>query len=261
MLKILKNNIDYSRKLENYLSDSVIFDLDDWLYIGYYKKFSSVYIELKNESTDDFELMAEVFNGSWTSLNLNDETNGLKRSGFLSWDKSTGWTSTDSVNGENIYFIRIKTNSTLPSLEVFGINLVFANDTDLREDYPDIYNYLPENSQSFIAYHQAARNYILTYLRNKGKTVVAQNKYKMLDQFDLHDFNEVRQAAKYLALSNIFFNESDQVDDKWYQKAVGFKHKYSEAINMKFLSIDDNDNGTQENSETQAIQFINVMRL
>lgn len=260
MLKILKNNNDYSKKLENYLSDSVVIDLDDWLYIGYYKKISSIYIELRNENETETNLMAEVFNSSWMSLSINDETNNLKRSGFISWDKSQPWNET-TVDGNKLFFIRIKPSDIIENLEIKGINLVFANDTDLKEDYPDIFNYLPENSDSFISYHQSARNYILTYMRNKGKTIKAKNQFKMLDQFDLHDFNEVRQAAKYLALANIFFNESDQVDDKWYQKAVGFKTKYAEAINIKFLSIDENDNGIQESNEAQSIQHIQILRL
>ena len=83
----------------------------------------------------------------------------------------------------------------------------------------------------------------------------------MLDQFDLHNFDEVRQAAKYLALANIFYNESDSVDDKWKQKADGFMDKYSKAISLNFLSIDDNDDGVEQSSESNAIQFIKVERL
>ena len=83
----------------------------------------------------------------------------------------------------------------------------------------------------------------------------------MLDQFDLHNFDEVRQASKYLALANIFFNESDAVDDKWQQKGDGFLRKYADAINLNFLSIDENDDGTMQNSESNSVQFIKVLRL
>ena len=59
----------------------------------------------------------------------------------------------------------------------------------------------------------------------------------------------------------IFFNESDQVEDKWYQKAKDFDRLYSESIESDFLSIDENDDGKISSSEAQKIQYITVQRL
>lgn len=262
MLKIYKGSDDLSLKLENYLVDSVTLDLSagETIDVGYYKPISDLYIELKQVTPVLNSLKVEVFNGSWTSLSIHDRTDGLNRSGFVRWTKDVGEKQT-TLHSQELNWYRISLHEDVTGLEIKGINLVFADDADLKESYPDIGEYLPQNSDSFIAYHQEARNFILTYLRNKGKTVYQKNKYKMLDQFDLHNFDEVRQAAKYLALANIFYNESDSVDDKWKQKGDAFKGKYSEAINLNFLSIDENDDGIQQNVESNAVQFIRIQRL
>jgi hypothetical protein len=264
MLTVFKGTENLSQALENYLTDSktLSFATGDFLYVGYRKPFSDIYLELKPLAIVANSLSVDYFDGSWTSLNFHDLTNSLNRSGFIRWDKTLveDWQKS-VVQGQELYWIRLYVTNAVTNLEVKGINLVFADDQDLREGYPDVMEYLPEGSVSFIAYHQEARNYILTHLRNKGKTIQQQNKYKLLDQFDLHNFDEIRQAAKYLALSNIFANESDSVDDKWKQKSDGFFRKYSEAINLNFLSIDENDNGKVENNESNAVQYIRVMRL
>lgn len=261
MLKLIYKNSDYSKILENYLGSGLTIDFDDWIYIGYYKQVSAIYFDFKKHPTHSGLFQGEYYNGSsWVSLNANDETFNFASSGFITWNKPADWK--DSViQGNNLYFIRIKSSEELNNFKIHGINMVFSNDIDLIESYPDIKSYTPEGSESFIAYHQEARNFILTYLKNKGKTVYSKNKYKMLDQFDLHDFTEVRQASKYLALANIFYNESDALDDKWKQKADGFFQKYSQAINLNFLSIDENDDGIAQVTESNSVQYITISRL
>lgn len=264
MLTIIKGSSDLSQALENYLTDveALDFSSGETLDIGFRKPFSDLFIELKPTTVVANVLQAEYFNGSWTSLSITDRTKGFNRSGFVKWDKSEieDWEAV-TLHGKELYWVRVSLQNDITDLEFSGINIVFSDDNDLKEGYPDIMEFLPENSQSFIAYHQEARNHILTYLRNKGKTISQQQRYKLLDQFDLHNVEEVRQAAKYLALSNIFYNESDVVGDKWFQKAEGFKSKYGEAINLYSLSIDENDNGKEENSESNAIQYIRIQRL
>lgn len=252
MLKIYAKNTDISIDCENYLDDSVEIEFlaSDKIEIGYYKPFGALYIDLKNGEPASVSF----------SEPLRDETRNLSRSGFLKWDKNRKTWQKEERYGHNLYWFDIVFDDTA-ELEINGINLVFSNDADLKEVYPSISNFLPKGAQSFIAYHQEARNFILTHMRNKGKTVRSQEQYKMLDQFDLHDFNEVRQAAKYLALSNIFFNESDSTDDKWYQRARDFYAMYAASININFLSIDENDDGRKTPNETQSLQYIEVRRL
>lgn len=263
MLEIFKGSENLSLKLSNYLSDAatVSFAGGDSIDVGYYKPISDLYIDLKLPTTEtENSLSVEAYNGAWQPVSVEDRSNGFNRPGFIRWIKTEDQKKV-LLHGKELYWYKLTLENAVSDVEINGLNLIFADDNDLKESYPDIVEYLPEGKESFITYHQEARNYIISNLRNKGKTIRQQSRYKMLDQFDLHNFDEVRQAAKYLALANIFFNESDAVDDKWKQKADGFWNKYSEAINLSFLSIDENDDGVQQANEQSAIQFIKVQRL
>lgn len=264
MLKILINAVDNSLRLSNYLTNSISIPLttSDYIYVGYYKQISDLYIEL-NQTVPmvDNELEIEYFNGAWVATEIVDSTYGLTQSGYLKLQKKDDAIKT-TVSGSDQYWVRIRIkDNNIADIELNGINLVFSDDNDLKEAYNSINEFLIDDLVSFIGYHQEARNFILTYLRNKGKTIKAQQAYKLLDQFDLHNFEEIRQASKYLTLSNIFAEQSDNVDDKWYQKSRDFKIKYNEAINIFRLSIDDNDNGKEEPVEKQAIQYVEILRL
>lgn len=264
MLKIYKNSTDLSLFLNNYVSESYTEDFltTDFFYVGYYKPINCLYFELDSHSTMN-NLVIEYWDGSgWTTLEKEDNTFGLKKSGFVKWERNIEDQTESMIFSSTQYWYRfsVVTNDIL-NLNVHGINMVFSDDNDLVESYPDIMEYLPEGKSSFIAYHQSARNFILTYLRNKGKTIKARNAYKMIDQFDLHDHEEVRQASKYKALAMIFYNESDNVEDKWYQKAKDFDQLYGNSIDLNFLSIDEDDDGKVESSEKQSVQYIMVQRL
>jgi len=267
MLKILKNGKDYSLLLENFINGEFTEDLnpDEFFYIGYYKPINSIYIELVPNDEEN-SVNVEYFDGSsFTKVDkesLIDKTFGLSRSGFISWARNIDNQVKNEVNGIELYWYRINIDAqSIKNFTVKGINLVFSDDNDLKECYPGIMEYLPEGSNTFISFHVAARNQILTYLRNKGKKIYGKDTTKMLDQFDLHNYEEVKQASKYKTLANIFFNESDNVDDKWYQKAKDFEKLYSDSINLNFLSIDENDDGKEEVRETQALQYIRIKRL
>jgi hypothetical protein len=264
MLKIYKNSLDLSLKLQNFVTESFMEDfiMGDSLYVGYYKPINSLFIEIDSHTTEN-NLVTEYWNGStWDALDVKDRTFGLKKSGFVTWERNISDQAKTTIFSNELYWYKFSIDSNdILDFKIYGINLVFSDDSDLLESYPDIMGYLPEGKNSFIGYHQSARNYILTYLRNKGKTIKARDQYKMIDQFDLHDHEEVRQASKYKALAMIFYNESDQIEDKWYQKARDFDRLYGESIDLNFLSIDENDDGQIEASEKQSIQYIRIQRL
>lgn len=265
MLKIFKDSLDISLEMESYVTDSVTLSLltTETIDIGYFKPINSIYFDIKPHLTGN-NLALEFWDGSaWLEITeRTDKTLGLKRSGFVSWKRNIDIQQASLLHGSTLYWYRIRVGANdITALELKGVNLVFADDYDLLESYPDIMEYLPDGADSFIAYHQSARNFILTYLRNKGKNVESYGVFKMMDQFDLHNYEEVRQAAKYKALAMIFFNESDSVDDKWYQKAKDFDALYGSSIDMSFLSIDKNNDGKSDATESQAIQFIVVQRL
>lgn len=268
MLKIIINNttspeFDASLYLDNYVngSYSTVVSAPTTIDIGYYKPINALYFEFI-QSLPAGTLEVYYFNGTTLApLAINDKTFKFSRPGFVTWDRNT-LVKKSTLLGEEAYYYRfVVSNYATVTLILKAINLVFSDDTDLLESYPDIMEYLPENATSFISYHQSSRNSILTYLRNKGKSVTNLGVRKMLDQFDLHQYEEVRQASKYKTLASIFYNESDNVDDKWYQKAKDFDRMYGESINLNFLSIDENDDGKEEDFEKQSIQYLKIQRL
>jgi hypothetical protein len=264
MLKIFKNITELTLLLENYIAEGYTspFTTSDYFYVGYYKPINSLYLELTAQNQVN-DLIIQYWNGSsWVNISIVDKTFGLKKSGYVQWERNIDGIKENMVNGHSLFWYRISiSTNNIASLALKGINLVFSDDNDLKESYPDIMNYLPEGATSFIAYHQSARNVILTHMRNKGKSVENLGVTKMLDQFDLHHYEEVRQASKYKALASIFYNESDNVDDKWYQKAKDFDKLYGDSINLNFLSLDTNDDGKEEAYEKQTIQYIKIQRL
>jgi len=264
MLKIFKGSEDISLKLENYIVDEFSGDLltSETLDFGFYKPINSLFIEMVSQATDN-ALEIEFWNGSsWSAIEIIDKTLGLNRSGFISWDRNIETQKENALHGKILFWYRLRVlTNDIPALELKGINLVFSDDTDLKSAYPDVMEYLHDGQTSFISYHQSARDFIINYLRNKGKTVSKYGVYKMLDQFDLHNYEEMKQASKYKAMAMIFFNESDAVDDKWYQKAKDFDRLYGEAISMDFLSIDANNDGKVDVFENQSVQYVKIQRL
>jgi hypothetical protein len=263
MLSIIKGTKELTIILESYIGDIFTEDLltSESIDIGFFKPINSIYIELKSQNAENV-LSLEYFDGSnYSPVNIVDRTLGLSRSGFVKWERNLENQKQSLLHGKTLYWYKLKISTNdIPALELRGLNLVFSDDNNLKETYPDVMEYVGDSS-TFISYHQSARNFILTYLRNKGKTVSKYGVYKMLDHFDLHDYEEVQQAAKYKALAMIFFNESDIRDDKWYQKAKDFDALYAESIDLNFLSLDLNNDGKIDESETQRIQFIQIQRL
>lgn len=264
MLKIFKGTKDLSITLENYISGEFTedFTTSEFFHIGYFKPIDALYIELLAQNEEN-NLILEYFDGtSWVAISTIDKTLGLKKSGFITWNRNIDNQVKNTFNGQELYWYRLSVDTNnITAFSVKGINLVFSDDNDLKESYPGIMEYMPDGASSFISFHLSARNQILTYLRNKGKSVSTLGVKKILDQFDLHNYEEVRQASKYKALATIFFNESDNVDDKWYQKAKDFDRLYSESINLNFLSIDENNDGKEEPDEVQALQYVKIQRL
>lgn len=264
MLKIFKGTVDLSLILENFISDTFTedFTTSEYFHIGYYKPIDALYLELVAQNEEN-NIVLEYYNGStWTQIDVKDKTFGLKKSGFITWNRNIDNQAKTSINAVEAYWYRLSIDANdITDLSMKGINLVFSDDNDLKESYPGIMEYLPDGATTFIGFHLSARNQILTYLRNKGKSVTTLGVNKMLDQFDLHNYEEVRQASKYKTLATIFYNESDTVDDKWYQKAKDFDRLYGESINVNFLSLDENNDGKEEPIETQALQYIKIQRL
>ncbi len=265
-LKVLYNLTDITNEVENYLVDTYPLTLlaGDEINVGYYKPINSLFLELNTANTNTSNTKVYYYNGtSYVTTVISDETRGLIRSGFISWDRNLTNDSESIIGTETMYWYKIKVDADTSAMVLAGLNLVFSSDSDLTEEYPSIMEMLPEGKQSFIGFQVASRKDIISYFKAQGKLISsgkAELSTKLVDQFDLLNYEEVRDASRFLTLSKIFYWLSDSVDDKWQQKAKMFESKYGDKISLVNLSLDKNDDGKAENNEVNAIQFVTIVR-
>lgn len=245
---------DHTDSASDYIRDDfsmTLVSLEDYVYIGYYKPFNSVYVEFSTANVNSNDFALEYYDGTtWTTLELDDDTKGWTRSGFMHWDKSD--MNEVEINSTTKYYIRMKPDSDHSATTLSGLNLVFSDDNQLKQEFFEIdnANLLPSGQSSHINSHVASRNTIIQMLRNQGyiKTNSSTGQ-ENIDQFDLHDVFEIRQAATYMALSKIFFNLSDSVDDNWWAKYKEYQDKFEGMFALAKLTLDQDDDGNEDSEE------------
>jgi hypothetical protein len=225
---------------------------EDKLYIGLHKPFNSLFVELVTPNVTANSFTVELWNGTmWASVATSDETKGWTRSGFMLWD-SEGMEST-AVNTITKYYIRLTPSVNHSATVLRGINLVFSDDNAMKSEFFEISNsnILPAGEVSHIGTHVASRNYIIHQLRNHYTKTDSAGVVEKINQFDLFDVFEVREAATFLSLAKIFFNLSDNQEDHWWLKYREYQDKYEQKMIMARMTIDQNDDGIADSSEKQ----------
>lgn len=267
-LEIYFNTTKISDRVENFMDDAydiATFTKDsDFIYVGYEKPINSLYFEAYQAAPVRNQALIEYFNGSWTSVgDFRDDSNGLERPGFMIWNRDLTNQVKNTYEGKSLFWYRISLKTVdAEDLSIKGINLVFSDDRDLQSEYPSINDHKGD-LRSFVGFHQAARDEILTDIRNRGKTVKKEDQfYKKIDQFDLMDFEEVRQASKFKALEKLFFWLSDANDDRYGGRMAYYKRKYEDAKQQAFLTLDSNNDGKVDIEEQKegAYQTLRIIR-
>ncbi len=199
---------------------------------------------------------------AWTAFALGvEDTKAFMRSGFIKWEPliqegtTADWGLKD-VNGSSLYWVRLKVADTITAAtRVNGINIVFADDNDLKREEFGILEYLPKDSagvraSTFILAHVAARETILQRLRNSGKIkVVPSGTPEDLDEWDLFRSQQIRQAAVFGALAKIYFQASDSQEDIYWIKYKEYTSQLAAALNLFLLSYDQDDDGLESAAE------------
>lgn len=254
---------DYTEQAADFMRDEFTAELsatEDYLYIGFYKPISGVYIQFKTPNTNANEFSFEVYDGtSWVAADLTDESLGFTRSGFLFWDRAL--LNAVEVDSVEKYWVRLRPSADHSATEYRAINIVFSDDTLLKQEFYEIDNnqILPPNETSHISSHVSVRNRIIQKLRNSGYDKYRggdplQPRKKKIDQWDLLDIFEFRQAATYMALEKIFFNIADGPDDAWWQKYLEYKMLGEEQFALALASIDQDDDGEEDTDEVQQVK-------
>lgn len=241
---------DYTNDAVNYLADNftITHAASDYLYIGLEKPFNAVFIEMKIANVNNSNMIVEQYNGtSWVSVEHTDETRGLKRSAFLRWEKADMEPAT--INSKEAYYIRISFSADTSAIEYKGINIIFSDDAQLKQEFFEIDQLRPSGENSFISKHVSAKNEILDRLKQRGTVKTVNSKEDDVNAFDLHDIHEIRQAATYMALAKIFFNLSDNIQDHWWAKYLTFQQKAESALQLFQIEIDSNNDGLNNESD------------
>lgn len=155
-----------------------------------------------------------------------------------------------------------------------GMNIVYSDDTDLKSEVRVLDDYLATGDSSFISYHVAARNEIVQSLRNGGY-IKEQDptaafapflefnniKRENLNKWDVFDLGEIRQASKYLTLAKIFFDVSENVDDKHYQRYRDYEGMYGAAFKLFYISLDLDNDGNEDQDEMLMLNDVTVTKV
>ena len=248
---------DITYKMREFQRDIITESLEttDYLYVGYDKPINCFYINL-NSSLIESSMNMEYYNGSsWVSLDgLEEDTIGLSRSGFIRWNREQINQTIHTIDNSNKYWYRLSCNSVRTNLILAGINLIFSNDYDLLMEQP--YITMTEflgGQTSHILIHNSVKNEIIQYFRTKDYYKTDSNGLKQdINIWDLLEIDEVKQAAILLAISKIYFNQSDAKGDVWESKAYEYRARYTKIIEAGSLSIDFNDNGKKDIDENKT---------
>lgn len=252
---------NYSNESHDYSRDTATITLTTttgFIYIGFKKPINSLYIDFTTANTNAATTTLEYWNGTtWTAVgNLMDDSKGLTRSGFITWDRQT-LANVDvqkAVNSITKNWVRLSLSATTSAMVINGISNILADDQDLKQEVPEIAdtNHLAGKT-SHILTHVAVRNQIIQDLRNKNYNVTnpTTGLVEDLTLWDILDINQLKQAAIFLALSKIYYNFSDRIDDIYGVKSIYYKDQYKAAIALSKLSLDSYSDGVANSAETQ----------
>lgn len=256
---------DYSVILNDYQRDELDLTMPsgDFIYLGLYKPFNTLYWEFLEPSTDATTLIrVDYFDGTlWKPIeNLLDETLAGTRSGFTKWKKPTDWTKT-AVDGNDLFWIKFYFSKDFTA-KIRAINILFSNDNDLRGELQSLDKYLAQGQKSFAPSHQSVRNDIVQTLRNKGKIKYGEgcSCLEKITKWDLLDIDEVKTASKYFVLEKIFWQASSAPNDKFSERQKQSKGMAEKAFDLLYLSLDENNSG-KENGQMNRTQTIEVIRI
>lgn len=252
--------VDLSQDAADFVRDNFSLTLTtaDYLYIGYDKPISTVYTEIITPDSGSAGISGEYWDGTaWQPLAITDDTKDFSRSGYITWDKSL--LDSTEINSQTAYWVRLSTTADSSAMSFRGINLIFADDADLKREFFEIdnANLLPPGEASHVVHHVAARNYIVQRLVNLDYIKYDANNTRVgMTYWDLHEITEIRQAAAFLALAKLFFNISDNPEDTWWAKYREYQDKFEESFKVARLSFDTDDDGLVDDDENLKIRKV-----
>jgi hypothetical protein len=212
-----------------------------YLYLGFPKPITGTFFYLETENTTPLTVTAQVYAQSgWVTPSSLDDTKGFTRSGFISWELPETGVVASTVNGMEMLWHRLAVSTDSEEMTVIAVSALFADDNELVKEFPDILDTsFLLGKPNHILIHESCRDEIVQRFRNQGLRTVRNSYYRRLTHWDIMDVQEVRMAARYLALSKIFENVANYDDkDNWRQKSRMYWNKFEKAVDLAFLTWD-----------------------
>lgn len=249
-LIVKKNTTDLSSKAYLFENDNISLTLlnTDYLYVSFKKPLKQVYIDLETANTTGGAISAQSSSDglSWASIDVLDETQGLKRSGFIHLEPNS-----------NTYY-RFSLSISSSAMKIRGIGSQFCNESDLRLELPGVDRFYPRGFNSHINAIESATRYIVQKINNLGDMYKYDGtSCKMLNRYDFKNIDELKEPAKFYALHLICLSLSDS-DDNYLKKSDIFLGKFNESFKVfhgALISIDSNDDGKDDDGETKSYTY------
>jgi len=237
---------------------------DDYLFIGSLYPFNSVYFKVKTASVTTALPAVSYWNGSaWTnSIEVQDETNGFKKSGYITWQidrYKSSWSREDTRNsggservvglgGVNIYD-QYWTRLSLSADAAFALTWIghcFINDNDLKTEYPEF------KSTALLGAVEAGKTNWEEQIIRASRLVIEDliqrriitNQSQILDRRKMESMTVAKTAE-------IIYNLLG--DDYTDQRAAANK-EYLRRVDGQILSIDINNDGDLSPKESSFRQ-------
>jgi len=255
---------NYSAEAQDFRRDPFTLTMmpTDFIYVGFKKVFNALYFQIQTPNEVVSSLSVEYYSESgWSSLDVSEETKAFIRSGFMTWERPQD-AAPLTVAGQELCWIRIAANDELDPVVFQGINIVFSDDNAISEEVPALVDacFFQQGQNSHILSHIAAKNYIMSRLRSLGYIKYSADGEQNINEWDVLDVYELRQAATYYVISQIYFNLSDTPDDQYWAKYKEYDKKFEESFGLGRLRIDSNDDGQVNLSEKRPIKSIRWFR-
>lgn len=170
-----------------------------------------------------------------------DVTGTKQTDWFTDWQYSSAGTKTVSirVNGTDVV---TKTLSVVTEVA----DALFAADSDLISEEPDVLKYVKKGRNSFKDIHREVQTSIVKLLNDKGYLFSDGTK---ITKDAIVDKTEVREWAKYLALHLIYNAQSNVLDDIFARKSALYDSKAKLAAQTTVLRLDLNKDGIGDINE------------
>lgn len=255
---------NHSDDAQDFKRDSfnITLTTDDFIYVGYKKVINALYFQLEQLNTVSSSLAVEYYSDAgWSQLEVSDDTRAFSRSGFMTWARPSNAANL-TVGGKELCWIRIASNDNISLVEFQAINLVFSDDNDICTEAPALVDecFYQQGATSHILQHVAAKNHIMSSLRKVGYVKSTDNGEQNINEWDVLDVYELRQASMYYAIGQIYFNLADSTEDQYWAKYKEYEDKFDEAFSLGRIRIDLNDDGQVNSDEKRPMNSVRWSR-